>query len=182
MPELPPDFRCRHSATSSKFDTGSLVRRTPTGWPVQRTRSPFHVQVSCSSLTWAKSSSSRGFQPGPLPSRNALGGAGPSSVRPQRAANVNTRAIPNANRTVAAVFMIRGSPGVNGSNGRWSAVILRPRRASGEWPSRRRRPGPPAGRRRRPGRRPPNRAASRRPTRHTTPRRPRRRRRPCRPC
>ena len=33
IPELPPECRCRHSATSSKLVTGLRVRITPTGLP-----------------------------------------------------------------------------------------------------------------------------------------------------
>ena len=56
IPELPPDWRCRHWATSSKFVTGFFVRVTPTGCPVQCATPSFQVQVSASRLTLAKSS------------------------------------------------------------------------------------------------------------------------------
>src|SRR5699024_912060 len=72
-PEFPPDSRCRHWADSSKFSKGFVVRVTPTGRPVQWTRSPSHFQVVGSQFTFVKSDSPSDRQPGPFPSRNAFG-------------------------------------------------------------------------------------------------------------
>src|SRR4051812_4899437 len=79
MPELPPDLRCCHWATISKFLYGLTDRITPTGFPVQWTKPSFQVQVSGSQLTFWKSFSVRSTQPGPSPSMNAFG-AGFSST------------------------------------------------------------------------------------------------------
>ena len=76
MPEFPPDLRCRHWATSSKFVTGCFVRVTPTGVPVQWATPSFQVQVSGSQLTFVKSSSPSARHPGPVPSMKALGSRG----------------------------------------------------------------------------------------------------------
>ena len=46
MPELPPDSRCFHSATSSKFVYCFCVRMTPTGLPVQWMTPSFQLHVS----------------------------------------------------------------------------------------------------------------------------------------
>ena len=59
MPELPPLFRWRHSATSSKLVIGFCDRVTPTGLPVQCTPSAVQVQVSGSQLTLTKSSAAQ---------------------------------------------------------------------------------------------------------------------------
>ena len=92
MPEFPPERRCRHSATSSKFGHGFFVRVTPTGWPVQCTTPSFQVQVSGSQLTFAKSSSRALRQPGPVPSmkrggRGRLVGEGDRRHQSQASAN-----------------------------------------------------------------------------------------------
>src|SRR5262249_43877046 len=72
----------RHSSTSSKLVCCFLTRQTPTGVPVQLTEPSLKVQVSLSQLTFSKSSGPSSFQPGPLPSMNALGrAAGFSSGR-----------------------------------------------------------------------------------------------------
>src|SRR4051794_27059441 len=81
-PEFPPERRCRHWATSSKLVNGFLVRVTPTGVPLQCTTPSSQVQVSGSPLTVTKSSSPSAFQPGPVPSRNALGRPAVSSPEP----------------------------------------------------------------------------------------------------
>src|SRR5262245_20251408 len=72
-PELPPERRWRHSATNSKLVSFCLVRITPMGLPVQASKSSFHVQVSGSPLTLAKSLSPNERQPGLVPSIKALG-------------------------------------------------------------------------------------------------------------
>jgi hypothetical protein len=109
-PELPPDFRCRHSTTSSKFFTFFAVRITPTGVPLQwiSSLSSWNVQVSGSSLTWAKSASFNGRQPGPSPTRSSPGArAGPSAAA-RAGTDINAR-------RHASRFMGRGlSGGVQG--------------------------------------------------------------------
>ena len=45
-PELPADFRWRHSTTSSKLRNWSRVRITPIGTPVDVRTSPSHFHVS----------------------------------------------------------------------------------------------------------------------------------------
>src|SRR4051794_16233473 len=81
-PELPDLLLWRHSSTSSKLVCCFLTRQTPTGVPVQLTEPSLKVQVSLSQLTFSKSSGPSSFQPGPLPSMNALGrAAGFSSGR-----------------------------------------------------------------------------------------------------
>src|SRR5262245_52833404 len=75
-PELPAFFSCRHCSTSSKLVYFFWERQTPMGLPVQCTEPSFlNVQVSLSQLTLTKSSPPSAFQPGPVPSMNALGGA-----------------------------------------------------------------------------------------------------------
>src|SRR5437899_1156279 len=54
---------------------------TPVGLPVQLMIPSLNDQVSLSQLTFTKSASPRAFQPGPLPSMNALGSEVVSSAR-----------------------------------------------------------------------------------------------------
>src|SRR5205814_4674456 len=75
IPELPPDSRWRHWATSSKLVWSSFVRSTPMGLPVQWTIPFVHVQVSGAQFTLTKCSRSRECQPDSVPSIKALGGA-----------------------------------------------------------------------------------------------------------
>src|SRR3989304_1051946 len=91
MPEFPADFRCRHWATSSKFVNVFLERITPTGCPVQCATPSFQVQVSGLQLTLVKSGSPRAFQPGAVPSTNALGGAAGSSTPPVTTETANNK-------------------------------------------------------------------------------------------
>src|SRR3954452_23355866 len=74
-PEVPADFSCIHSSTSSKFVYCFCERHTPLGLPVQWTEpSFFQSQVSLSQLTLTKSSPPSAAQPWPVPSMNAFFG------------------------------------------------------------------------------------------------------------
>src|SRR6185436_1063240 len=72
IPELPPDSKCCHSATSSKFVYCFWLRVTPTGLPVQWITPSFELHVSGAPLTGVKSFSVSSTQPGPVPSTKAL--------------------------------------------------------------------------------------------------------------
>ena len=80
MPELPPERKCSHWATISKFLYGFLVRNTPVGFPVHDTTPSFQDQVSASQLTFTKSAFLSSVQPGPVASIYALGSALDSSA------------------------------------------------------------------------------------------------------
>src|SRR6186997_3068995 len=96
-PEFPPEFKCRHCTTSSKFVTVVFVRITPTGLPVHLIRPFSHVHVSGSQFTLVKSSFVRSRQPSPVPSMNAFGSVSAAYTAPaktQAATNIKTDFIP----------------------------------------------------------------------------------------
>src|SRR4051812_9510062 len=72
-PELPPDSRCFHWATNSKFVYCFWLRDTPTGLPVQWITLSLTLQVSGTPLTGVKSFSLSGSQPISVPSMQAFG-------------------------------------------------------------------------------------------------------------
>src|SRR4051812_30615055 len=80
MPEFPPDFRCCHSATSSKFLYSFVERATPVGLPVQCTAPSFQFHVSFAQFTFTKSDSPNLRQPRPVPSIIAFGRDSPASA------------------------------------------------------------------------------------------------------
>src|SRR5262249_6530598 len=116
IPEFPPDCRCFHSATSSKFVNFDCERVTPTGLPVQWTPPSFQVHVSGAVLTLTKSASPSVRQPGPVPSMKALGAepvAGSSGVAGDAA---NTERQPMTSATQARVVVLIDAPfGFRGS-------------------------------------------------------------------